>query len=350
MAVSAAILNLAANAVMDFHFQRGKVFDQAIQEKPLLAWLAGKSKVFPGGKEQITVRVVGDYTSSFMGYSYDDTVSYGNPANLKTLVFPWKEIHDGYTMTYTELKQEGVHVVDSLDGKSTSESSDRDQILLAGILDHKNEQLAEGWARGCNDMSWKDGTQDAKQVPGILSFILDDPTTATLVAGIDQSVSTWWQNAYSIGVNAATASNQNLTNALETKWRQVRRYGGKPDKAFAGSDWLDAYVKECRVNGSLSQTGFADKTMDNSNGEAAFKRVPIVYDPTLDDLGRSKYCYFLDGKTIRPMDMDSEGTLTQPKKHFPARPEDKYVLYRGLTWSGGLICTKRNANLVSSIA
>jgi len=38
------------------------------------------------------------------------------------------------------------------------------------------------------------------------------------------------------------------------------------------------------------------------------------------------------------------------KKHAPARPETKYVFYRAQTWVGGLVCTKRNAHGVYSIA
>lgn len=38
------------------------------------------------------------------------------------------------------------------------------------------------------------------------------------------------------------------------------------------------------------------------------------------------------------------------KRHNPARPADKYVMYRALTWVGGLVCRQRNANGVYSIA
>ena len=71
-----------------------------------------------------------------------------------------------------------------------------------------------------------------------------------------------------------------------------------------------------------------------------------MYDPTLDDNSQSKYGYVLDCKTIMPMVMEGEDM----KQHNPARPEDKYVIYRAVTWTGGLICNQRNANGVYSIA
>jgi hypothetical protein len=37
------------------------------------------------------------------------------------------------------------------------------------------------------------------------------------------------------------------------------------------------------------------------------------------------------------------------KKHNPARPADKYVLYRAQTWTGGLVCRQRNTSGVYSI-
>ena len=69
------------------------------------------------------------------------------------------------------------------------------------------------------------------------------------------------------------------------------------------------------------------------------------YDPTLDDEGLSKYCYVIDTKRIFPKVMDGEDM----KKHAPARPEDRYVMYRAVTWTGGVVCTQRNTSGVYSI-
>jgi hypothetical protein len=54
----------------------------------------------------------------------------------------------------------------------------------------------------------------------------------------------------------------------------------------------------------------------------------------------------LDTRFIYPMAIQGEDM----KRHFPARPENKYVFFRGLTYMGGLVCTKRNAQGVYSIA
>src|SRR3990167_4135129 len=174
-----------ANAAIEFHFQRGTVTSQKLQDKPMLEKLMAKSKNFPGGKDNITVRVKGVYTTEIQGWENDDTVTYGSPNNIKKATYPWKLVHAGIKFTMHELLQDGIRVVDTNDGSSVSEASESEKVALANIFDDKLEDMQEGTDRGMNDMFWRDGTQDSKLVPGILSFVLDDPTSATVVGGID---------------------------------------------------------------------------------------------------------------------------------------------------------------------
>lgn len=338
-----------ANATLDFHFKKGNILSQAIQDKPLLRALMSRSKPFPGGKEKITRRVKGEYTTQIQGFEYDDPVSYQNPANIRTVSYPWKLIHAGISFTMHELLHNGIHVVDTTTGKSDVTHSQAELIQLANILDDKLEDLAEGMARGMNDMFWGDGSGDPKLVPGIQSFIVDDPTDPIVVGGIDQSTNTWWRNRARLGVSVGSDPGaQVLILALSKEWRQLRRYGGKPNLALAGSDFLDQLEKEMRAKGSYTDSGWAKNggTIDVSAADPSFKGLKIEYDPTLDDMGREKFAYFLDLRNIYPMHIDGENM----KSHSPARPENKYVFYRAKTWVGGLVCDKRNGSLVASIA
>lgn len=334
-----------ASATIDFHMDQGKVWSQTIQNKPLLAKLKKMSKAFPGGKENITVRVKGEYTTEIQGFTADDQVTYGNPANLRTAVFPWKLVHSGIGVTYDELAKNGISINTS-NGKSVSKHTDREKLVLADLLDDKIEDMIEGTARGMNSMFWNDGTADSKLVPGLLSFILDDPTSATVVAGIDQSTNTWWRNRANVSIDSSTASNNNLINVLQAEIRQLRRYGGNPRCFLAGSDFLDALEKEMRAKGTYTDSGWA-KTgrMDASMADLAFKGIEIEYDPTLDDLGRAKYGYLLDLKDIGLRHIDGE----EDKNHNPERPYDRYVMYRARTWMGGMVCRRRNSSGVYAI-
>jgi hypothetical protein len=337
-----------ANATIDFHTERGKVMSQAIQDKPLLDALTKAEKEFPGGKENITVNVKGEYSTTIQGFSGDDTVSYGNPTNVKQAKYPWKLIHSGISFTMDELLRAGISVTDSMQGKTTVTHSDAELVQLTDLIEDKIEDMKEGTERGMNLMFWRDGTQDSKLVPGIKSFILDDPTSATVVGGIDQSSNTWWRNRANLSVDSSTASNQNLVNSLQKEWRQLRRYGSKPNLVLAGSDFLDAFEKELRSKGNYTLEGWAKNggTIDASVADVAFKGTAFTYDPTMDDESRSKFCYVLDTRYIKPMVVSGEAR----KQHAPARPETKYVFYRAQTWVGGLVCNKRNAHGVYSIA
>jgi hypothetical protein len=344
------LANIAA-ATLDFHFDRGKVHSQTIQDKPLLRWFQGRQKTFPGGKENITVRVKGVYTTTIQGYSHDDQVGYANPANIRQAVYPWKEIHAGIKVTMTELKKDGITVVDSQAGEKTAPKSGREMTALANLLDDKMEDLSEGWARGMNAMFWADGTADPKLVPGIKSLIVDNPAVG-LVGGIDPATNPWWRNRALVGAGAIAANEGNaadniLIKTLQKEVRQLRRYGGKPGAALSGSDFLDQLEAELRAKGVYTQTGWAKSgRIDASVADVELKGIMFDYDPTLDDIGEARRCYIIDPKGILPMVMEGEDM----KRHHPSRPEDRYVIYRAVTWTGGLVARQRNGCGVYEIA
>lgn len=348
MPFTAQELEHAANAAIEFHWNTPKVRSQTIQDKPLLAKMNGKTKTFPGGKDNITVRVKGLYTTTIQGFTADETVSYANPANIKTATYPWKLIHSGISFTMHELLKSGISITDSTTGENSSQASRAEKVMLANLLDDKIEDMREGTDRGMNEMYWRDGTQDADLVPGVLSFVVDDPTAAATVGGLSQTQHTWWQNRADLTINlGASAATGAVLTKLQNEFRQLRRYGGKPDTMLAGSDMMDRIEQELKAQGYYTDSGWANKgRIDGSVSDLAFKNVMIEYDPTLDDLGYSKRLYVLDSRTIHPMVIDGENG----KDHAPARPENKYVYYRARTWVGGLVCNQRNANGVYAFA
>lgn len=348
MPFTAQELSNIANQCLDLYMRDG-ILSQTIQDKPLLAKLKAGQKTFPGGKGNISGNVKGDYLTTFMGFTHDQTVTYGNPANVKQFNYPWKELHAGIQMTLTELKNDGISVIDSLNSEKTVEHSDREITAITNIFDDKLEDMSEGIARSHNLICWQDGTQSALVFPGILSFISDDPTTG-VVAGIDRAVNTWWRNRSKVAANKITSSVslQTLTKTLRSEVRQLRRYGGRPDMILCGSTFLDKLEAEVHEKGTYTQQGFVNNGK-NDIGMAMISMRGVgdfAYDPTLDDLGRSDFAYFLDSRHIQLRVMDGEDM----KQHAPARPPEKYVLYRAITWTGGLICRKMNAHGVYQTA
>src|SRR4029077_20212920 len=123
------LLDHVTTAALDYWLNKGSAFQQAIQEKPLLAMMGSKAKSFPGGKGDIVISVKGDYGNTgnigtndkLVGYQLDDSVAYYPPARLKQARFPWKEHHIGITLTHSELKADGITVVEDRGEETTSE-------------------------------------------------------------------------------------------------------------------------------------------------------------------------------------------------------------------------------------
>lgn len=343
MPFTAQELQNIANTTIDFHL-RGQPVNNIKQPRPLYDDLMAMKKTFPAGKEYITGPVKGQYTSAFVGYTHDDDQAYGNPANVKRWQAKWYEMGAGIKVTYTELKANGIHILDTAGSKS-SQSTDTELVQLVNLLDDKVEDLTEGGARSLAEIFWRDGTQDAKVPPGIQSIITTAPTSG-MKLNLDSGALSWWRNRAVIGTNAATATDNNMINVLTKEFRQLRRYGSPKHKVYAGSDWLDAVEKEMRAKGTYTQDGWA-KTgmMDAGMADIGMKGIAFQYDPLLDDLGFSKYCYVLDLNAIRWQPMQNEEMRT----HNPERPPEKYVLYRAVTTTGGITANQLNTSGVYSI-
>jgi hypothetical protein len=307
MAFTVQQLANIGNAALDF-FVRGKAFAQTIQDRPLLKSMKEKQKTFPGGKGNISVPVKGDYTTAIQGYSHNDTVSYANPANIKRVAFPWKEVHAGIAVTHSELKIDGISVDETKKGGTPVEHTQRELTVLTGLLEDKMNDMAEGYARSFNEMLWRDGTQDAKQIAGILSILTTTPAVGVL-GGLDRATTTWWRHRY-IGGIVPSAANQTLTKLLRKEVRQLRRYaqGSADYLILCGSLFLEGLEIEIAEKGTYTMEGFAKNKNDIGMMTVTMKGVgDFIYDPTLDDLGLSKECFFVDRNGIQLMPMGRRG-------------------------------------------
>jgi len=332
-------------------YRKGQPMSQSIQQKPLWAKLSKNKKTFPGSRGEIKKNVKGTYTTGFAGYTGDDDVVYKNPANIKQASAPWYELHAGVSCTYTELKSNGISVNNSK-GDSTSRHSDAAVSIISDILKDKMEDMDEGTTRSINDMCWKDGSQDSKAFPGVTSIIVDDPTTGTSMglarSLVDERGNYYWRNRALVASNKITpsASNQTLTLTLKKELRQLRRFGGSPNLWLAGSSALAALEVEAYAKGYLTQTGFKE---DDQSIVVPNVMIPglgrCIYDPTLDDIGRGAFMYMIDTKHLYLEVMQNE----EFKMHAPERPPEKYVLYKGITWTGCLFADMMNCHGVYEV-
>lgn len=348
MYLTATQLENIANQTFDFYI-KDKILGQSTQARPLVRILRENQKTFPGGKEFIHGNVQFDYEGGFMGYEGDDEVAYDNPAGVKQFSFPWKELHDGIQVTHSELKKAGITVVDTMAGENVTNNSRQDIIRITQLFENKLETMKERQERSFNSICWRDGTQDSKVFPGVLSILTDTASTG-IVGGIDRAAQPLWRHRTLLGANkiAVGKTSQNLSSTLRTEIRQLTRYGGRPTVALCGSLFLEALDYEVESKGQYTQEGF----MKAGSTELGLGKVTMrglgtfEYDPTLDDLGFADRCYVIDPTHLQLWVMDGQDM----KKHTPARPAERYVLYRGVTWTGGMIADMLNCHGVYQVA
>jgi hypothetical protein len=359
MAFTAEELSNINNSVLETYLDKGTVFKQNVQNKPMLASFNAKAESFPGGREFISFAVKsGQGGLQLQGYSGDDQVRYGNIANTKRPRFPWREHHIGLTVTHTELKNEGVDVIEDGSDQSTREMGGREEHVLAKLLDEKMDSMGEDYAISLDLLIHGDGSVDPKALAGIRSLILDNPGSGS-TGGLSRVAHPWWANRAATTAFAAAGGQGPITSTpanggaliefLDKELRQLRRRSGGTAKMefFAGSDFIDAYKKEMRANGEYSNTGWSNGNVDGSMPDPKHAGTQFVYDPSLDDLGFAKRCYALDmsKKGIRLFYMDGN----RMKKHKPARPYDRYVMYNGITTTAVLGARRLNSSAVYDI-
>jgi len=346
-ALGLTVANDIVNAALTYYV-RGKTLPQTMEERPLVRVLREKQKTFPGGNIQVSSPVQGAYMSDtaglFSGFQEDDALTFAGASNILRAQYPWKEMHAGLWISETELKKDDISVTDDM---KTSEHSDSAATRLTGLLENRLDDFTESWARAFNLTCWKDGTQDAKVFPGIQSILTTgDPSVGT-TGGLNRATYFWWRHRVSLNI-AASGANQTLTRFLRTELRQLMRYQGKPNVALCGSDFIVALELEVGEKGYYTDSGWVNEgKTDFGMAKMRLKGLGTFdYDPTLDDLGLSKYCYVLDTRRIRLRPMEGE----ENKLRMPTRPYNYFVFLKSMTWTGTLEATQLNCNGVYSVA
>lgn len=359
MAFTAGELANIANSALDYYLEKGKVAKQNVSNKPMMAAFEEAAGTFPGGKGNVSLGVKGGQGGgAWAGYTHDDQVTYYNPASNLRVNYPWKEHHIGLGITHTELKIDGITVVENGTNQTTSEKDGREQAAIANLLEEKLDDMDEDRKKSWDSFIHGDGTASAKILAGIGSIILPAPSLGS-TGGLSRVTYPFWRNRAATAANAAAGGQGAITSSaagggalvtfMQKEWRQLGRYsqGGTRLRYFAGTDFIAAIENEIRANGNYSLEGFTKSGgNDASMASVTWQGKPIEYDPTMDDLGLSKRMYAIDMRRVRLMYMAGE----RLKKAAPARPYDRYVLYRGLTTTGVMTAQQLNTSGVYDIA
>jgi hypothetical protein len=317
-----------------------------LQKRPLLRVLEEKKEEYGSGKDYVREGVMGalmkNQAGFYVGIEGDDVLAFkASDGGIQTQA-PIRWMHAGFMITHDELLDAGIHIVDG-DTKATTE----EKLELMKVLDTRLADFGESTAAMRNQMLWRDGTQDAKAIPGIFSILREDPTAVATVLGIS-TANTWWRNIAATGVGGAdpklvySKADQTLTEGLDHYFTQLCRYGGEPNVWLAGSDFVDMVKREARAKGQLTVTGWSDAKTGILVKGIQVDKYSIEYDPTLDDLGFEKRCVCFDSNhlRLRPQKMEW-GKITNQNQ-----PNDQFVMLKSVTDRGALSANQLDCSAI----
>ena len=355
MAFTAEELAGINGAALENWIDKGKLWKQNVANKPMLEAFNASAGKFSGGNMYVSVGVKGvGHSGALMGYSGDDQVAYYNPITGKRARYPWKEHHIGIVVTHTELKIDGINIVEDGADQRTVEMDGREEHVLSNLLDEKLDDLGEDYAFSLDLLLHGDGSSDPKALAGIGSLILAAPDVGS-TGGLSRVANPYWRNrartaAYGGAIVSSSTGGGTLITFMDKEMRARNQFrnGGTKVRYFCGQDFIDAYKAEYRANGQYYMSAPGDRAPDGSMKDPEHAGMPLEWDPTMDTLGLSKRCYALDmGRSgIRLLYMDGN----RMKKHNPARPYDRYVMYNGITMTGVLVAKQLNTSGVYDIS
>jgi hypothetical protein len=333
------------------YFVKTGALSQSTQDKPLLRELTANAKTFPGGNQTVSLPVqinfMADVAGFFQGYSEDDALTFTQGQNVLRAEYNWYEHHSGLEISWTELKKDGITILDSMEEREHSDAAS--VRTTTGVLKNRLQDFAESWARAKNRTLWLDGSQDPKAVPGVTAILTDTPTTGT-TGGISRATYPLWRHRTKLGGSkiTASASAQSLTKTMRSEFRQLRRYGGAKNLyAFCGSKFIEQFELEVHEKGVYTQTGWTGESQTNVKmARIRLDNVGFDYDPTLDDLAMSDRCFLLDMDHLKLRPMQNE----ENKVLHPERPYNVAVYLQSMTSTLALVCDMLNSQGIYQVA
>ena len=345
MAISINALSERANTALDF-YTRTQPIGQNVANKPLLTHLESGKKEFPGGQGYISGPVQGQWasdTDGFFGwYSDSDQVTFVHPDTIQQAKYIWREWHCGIVLSYSDLARNGV-IVDT-SGRPVN-TPDREIQIVDDWLEAKiTTDFGESMSRALNDALWRNGGQSAKAMVGLTGILDDDPTSG-IVGNLDRNTYDYWRHRVNLAV-PYSAANLSMLNFLDDEMLQLMKFGGQPDVALCGSDWLGALRREIRKSGQVQTANWNNKTATQIKmADVVYGSMLFQYDPEMDKKGMAKRCYMLDSRHMKLMPM--KGSWGQV--HQATRPYDQFVMFKSVTGRGALCADQLNCHGVYGI-
>lgn len=334
------------------HFLRNDPIDNVNTAHPLLKKLLEGKKEYGGALQYVKEQLRKTNDSNFQPYFGDDQVTYNKKRTVDQAAFVWGSFHDGFTLNEDELAQNSIIVTDD----KSANASDAEMKQLTNLLSENTETLKLGMQEGMDLMLHLDGTQNAKNIPGLDLLVSTTPAVGT-IGGIDASLAAnaYWRNYAKLSIATGTAGN--LINEIEIAERTATRFGGMaPDFYLAGSSFIDAYRKDCEATMTrmITTPQKGGVGLDPMATGLYIKGKEVIWDPTFDTLDTlyapgtpwAKRCYGINSKYLKLRPIQGHWMVSRN----PPRVYDRYSYYWALTAKAAMTTGKRNAHYVLAIA
>lgn len=342
-------LTAAAKTSLDFYLKNRPPVDQVNIAHPLYKKLNATKSNWSGGLQNVVEQLRFTNDSNFQSYWGPSEVTFNTKRTVDQAKFAWGNAFDGFAMDEDMLKQSGIKMT----ADKSAVASDAEVIQLTNVLTENNAALVKGFEEGLDKALHRSNASDTNLPPGLDHLVQLNPSTSSVVGGINQSTSAWWRNYAQTDIQAT-----NLIDEMEIAWRECTRYGGAtPDFILVGSDFLDAYRRQAgdTINRNVFNGGNTNGgvSLDAAVTNTYFKGVELVWDPEMDALDATdtpvipwaKRAYFLNTRhlKLRPI----EGYWMVDRQ--PPMVYNRFVHYFGLTSSYAVTVNKRRAHAVLSL-
>lgn len=339
-------LSIAGKTALDYYL-KNKPVDQISQERVWLKKMMTGKKSMPGGKQNAVVQLRYRYQNNFSFFNGRTIVTYNSRSTIEQATFPWRAAHDGFTLDEDRLIQNGISVTDN--NKRGKVHSKAEVVQLTNLLNEQIEVLDLGWEEQMDSLLLQDGSGSTDDIEGLDYLVAADPTTGT-VGGIDRSVAanSYWRNQVQLLMTSTTTTGT-IIDGMETQWRNCTKNGGRPNFIMAGTDFIDGYRNFLlKTYGTVQISNGSMFDAEGGTDKISFKGVPIIWNPTFDDLGGTwaKRCYFLNTNYLYLKEIEGQGKISRK----PPRPYDRYEHMWGLTWRGAMCMSRANCHAHLSVA
>lgn len=311
-------VNIGEMVTVSLRERSGELSDIVTNHNALLRRLdkKGNKKPVDGGREIVEELEYAE-NGTVKWYSDYEVLDTSPQRVFDAATFDWRQLSGNVTISgLEELKNAGKN-------------------RIINLIDKRMKNLEKSLRNTMATAIYNDGT-DPKAVGGLRFLVADDPTTSSVVGGVNQNTYSWWRNETRTVSGSFSASN--VTNAMNLLWLDICRGTDKPDFIVGDANSYNAYENSLQA---IQRVGNADEA-DAGYMTLKYKGADVFY----DDQCPTDHLYFLDTDYIylRPH------TQRQfvPLKRRESTNQDAFV--QPVVWAGNLTCSNRGQQGVITVA